>query len=236
MSCLPSATNPSEPSSTPRWRHLSSYAVAALALTALLAGCGRLNEKPPQVVDLSGTWQLSRSLSDDPSTLLKPPHRHRKHRDTRPEDAEGAPAGSRPDGDDGGQRSGGGREDSSFARDRTRGTGTDFAMLRNLLAQPAELSIQQLPRELRLTADGSPTRYVYGQDALDSVQGGVAERTAGWNGSVFVIRYDVRQGPEAIRSYQTDATGQRLTVTTRVSGGGGPKLEIRTIYERKSPG
>jgi hypothetical protein len=228
MPYLPLVTIPPAQGPTPQRRRLLSYAATVLALTALLAGCLRLNERPPAAVDLSGDWQLRPSLSDDPGLLLKPPHRGQRH-------DEDAPAESRTDGDEGGQRGGGGGMPGGrqFASDHSRGDGPDFAMLRNLLAQPAELSIQQLPREVRLTADGSPTRYVYGQDAVDSVQDGIAERTAGWKGQAFVIRYEVRQGPEAIRSYEKDATGQWLTVTTQVSGSGAPKLKIRTAYERK---
>jgi len=202
---------------------------AALFATLLLAGCARLNERPPQAVDLSGDWQLRKSLSDDPAALLKPRHEDRRQREDRAGDdmatagpARGSPAGTQ------------GR--SPFAGERPDRGEPDFAMLRNLLEQPAELSIRQLSREVRLTADGSPTRYVYGQEAIDSVQGGVAKRTAGWDGSAFVIKYEVRQGPYAARRYEMDATGQWLTVTTKVSGGGGPRLKIHTVYERKPAG
>jgi hypothetical protein len=204
-----------------------------------LAGCGRLNEKPPEAVDLSGDWQLRQSLSDDPVALLKQ-HLQGKRRDKdRPEDSDAATGDSKPDDDGDGQResrSGGAQGAGQFAAGRPDRGGPDFAMLRNLLAQPAELSIRQLPKAVLLTADGSPTRYVYGQDAIDSVQDGVAERTAGWDGDAFVIKYDVRQGPDATRSYRKDPGGRWLTVTTRVSGGGAPKLEIRSVYERKASG
>jgi hypothetical protein len=185
--------------------------VTGFALGLLLVGCGRLNEKPPQAVDLSGDWQLRQSLSDDAGALLEPPRRAQQQASTPPEKVEDPP------------------------QDRSYG-GPDVALLRNLLTQPAELSITQLPRELRLTADGSPTRYVYGQEAIDSVQGGVAERHAGWEDRVFVIKYAIRKGPRAIRRYEEDPTGNWLTVTTRVSGGGGPKLEINTVYARKPGG
>jgi hypothetical protein len=201
------------PGSAPgsRSRPLRWPLAAGFALGLLLVGCGRLNEKPPQAVDLSGDWQLRQSLSDDAGALLEPPRHRQRQTGTAPERDEG-PLQDRRDG------------------------GPDVALLRNLLAQPAELSITQLPRELRLTADGSPTRYVYGQEAIDSVQGGVAERHAGWEERTFVIKYEVRKGPHAIRRYEKDPTGHWLTVTTRVSGGGGPKLEINTVYERKPGG
>jgi len=226
-----SATNFAPPPALDRRRRrLHRLAAAGCALGLLLAGCARLNEKPPQAVDLSGDWQLRQSLSDDPAKLLNPRHHDTRHGQERSQDDEAVIAEPRPDRDDDG------RQDSRQAEGRPDRGGPEFAMLKNLLAQPAELSIKQLPREIFLTADGSPTRYVYGQDAIDSVQGGVAERTAGWNGDAFVIQYDVRQGPVALRSYRKDATSQWLTVTTRVHGGGGPKLAIHTVYERKAPG
>jgi len=237
---MPLAVAPPVP--TGRAAHARSHkwltgAVCAAAL--LLAGCARLNEKPPQAVDLSGHWQLRQSLSDDPATLLKPRHHDGRHGEDRSHDDEAVTAESRPDGDEGAQREprdDDGMQGSRQTAGRSDRGGPELAMLRNLLAQPTTLSIQQLPGEISLTADGSPTRYVYGQDAIDSVQGGVAERTAGWSGDAFVIQYAVRQGPVALRSYRKDATGQWLTVTTRVHGGGAPKLEIHTVYERQAPG
>jgi hypothetical protein len=226
------------PTKSPPGPALLHVASAGLAAALLLSGCLRLDEKPPQAVDLSGDWQLRQSLSDDPVALLKQ-QRHGKRRDEdRAQDSDATTADSKPDDDGDGQREsrgGGAQGAGQFAADRPDRGGPDFAMLGNLLAQPAELSIRQLPKAVLLTADGSPTRYVYGQAAIDSVQDGVAERTAGWDGDAFVIKYDVREGPDAIRSYRKDPGGQWLTVTTRVSGGGAPKLEIRSVYERKAP-
>jgi hypothetical protein len=231
--------NQAGPTASRPERRLSHLLAAGCALGLLLTGCGRLNEKPPQAVDLSGDWQLRRSLSDDPVALLKRHRRGKRRDEDRPGDVEATSGDSKPDDDGEGQREsrGAGAQDAGqFAAGRPDRDGPDFAMLRNLLAQPVDLSIRQSPKAVILTADGSPTRYVYGQDAIDSVQDGVAERTAGWDGDAFVIKYDVRQGPDAIRSYRKDPDGQWLTVTTRVRGGGAPKLEIRSVYERKAPG
>jgi hypothetical protein len=234
MHSLQVTTDPAALHMARRWQGLLPQALTVLALATLLAGCLSLNEKPPRAVDLSGDWELRQSLSDDPTALLRPLHHRRRHGEDRA-GSDGTSAGPPPDGGGGGTRPesrGGMQGMGQFAGGRG---GPDFAMLEDLLAQPAALSIRQLPTELRLTADGSPTRYVFGQDALDSVQGGIAQRNAGWNGEAFVIRYAVRQGPEALRSYQKDPTGQWLTVTTKISGGGTPKLQLRTVYERKTP-
>jgi len=69
---------------------------------------------------------------------------------------------------------------------------------------------------------------------MASVKGGAAERSSGWKGQAFVVKYDVSEGPKAARSYELNDGGKQLVVTTQVQGEGSPSMKFRTVYERAS--
>lgn len=100
------------------------------------------------------------------------------------------------------------------------------------MIQPAKLSIQQGDEKLKLVADGVPTDFEYGEKVVASVQGGAADRSSGWDGQSFVVKYDVKDGPKATRSYELNDGGKQLLVTTEVSGGPGGTMKLHTVYER----
>ena len=100
------------------------------------------------------------------------------------------------------------------------------------MIQPARLAIQQGDEKLKLVADGVPTDFEYGEKVVASVQSGAADRSSGWKGDAFVVKYDVKDGPRATRSYELNDGGKQLIVTTEVSGGRGGSMKLRTVYER----
>ena len=100
------------------------------------------------------------------------------------------------------------------------------------MLQPAKLSIQQSTSTLKLIADGVPTDYEYGEKVVASVQSGTADRSSGWKGQAFVVKYDVKDGPKATRSYELNDGGKQLVVTTEVSGGRGGSMKLHTVYQR----
>lgn len=100
--------------------------------------------------------------------------------------------------------------------------------------QPSRLVIEQGPKELRLVADGSPTRFIYGERFGTSSMRGVSERRSGWEGSSFVTYEEVREGPDVTCTYQL--SGNQLVVITEVDGGGIPDLNFRSVYERVAAG
>ena len=102
------------------------------------------------------------------------------------------------------------------------------------LARPDKLTIKQEASELHLVADGVPTDYTYGDKVMASVQNGAAERTSGWKGKDFVVQYDVKDGPKVSRSYELSDDGQKLTMTTAVSGEDNPDIKFRSVYERQA--
>lgn len=102
------------------------------------------------------------------------------------------------------------------------------------MARPDKLTIKQGTSEMHLVADGVPTDYTYGDKVMASVQNGAAERTSGWKGKDFVVKYDVKDGPKASRSYELSPDGQKLTMTTEVTGGRNPDIKFHSVYERQA--
>ena len=204
--------------------------ISALLLLAL-AGCSSLATHPPRATDLSGDWHLNESLSDDPQALMRA-HRQElgyghggHHRGGMPGmggmGGMGMPSGAYGGGGYGGGHGGG-------------GTGPRHGSNNEFVARPDKLSIRQEASELHLVADGVPTDFTYGDTVMASVQNGAAERTSGWKGKDFVVKYDVKDGPKASRSYELSPDGQKLTVTTAVSGGRSPDIKFRSVYERQA--
>lgn len=196
-----------------------------LLLLGLLTGCSTLGSHPPRHLDLSGQWQLNESLSDDPAAVM---HQHgsggggggMRHRGG----GMGSPGGMGGYGHHGGGGSGGGWSGGGSRR----GPNSD------LLMRPEKLSIQQGASTLKLIADGIPTDFEYGEKVMASVQGGAAERTSGWKGQDFVVKYKVTDGgPTATRSYELNDGGSQLLVTTEVSGGRGGTRKLHTVYQRE---
>jgi len=102
-----------------------------------------------------------------------------------------------------------------------------------VMVAPAKLPIQQHDSNLKLIADGVPTDFEYGEKVVASVQGGAADRSSGWKGQAFVVKYDVKDGPRATRSYELNDGGTQLVVTTEVSGGRGGTMKLRAVYLRE---
>jgi hypothetical protein len=204
-------------------RH-ASLALLPLLLIAL-GGCSSLATHPPRATDLSGDWQLNPSLSDDPQALMRA-HRQEQARGHGGGHHHGGMPGmggmGMPHLDGPGSRQGG-----YGGMGPHRGSNNEF------LARADKLSIRQDSSELHLVADGVPTDFAYGDKVMASVQSGAAERTAGWKGKDFVVRYDVKDGPKASRSYELSADGKRLTMTTEVSGARYPDIKFRSVYERE---
>jgi hypothetical protein len=141
----------------------------------------------------------------------------------------GMPGGSGGSGGGGGY---GGHQGGGHGGGGGSGTGPRHGSNNEFLARADKLSIKQDVHELHLNADGVPTDYTYGDTVMASVQNGAAERTSGWKGKDFVVKYEVKDGPKASRSYELSPDGQRLTVTTEVSGGRNPDIKFRSVYER----
>jgi hypothetical protein len=86
---------------------------------------------------------------------------------------------------------------------------------------------------LKLISDGVPTDFEYGEKVVASVQGGAAERSSGWKGQDFVVKFKVTDGPSATRNYELGDGGRQLIVHTEVTGSRGGTRKLRTVYERE---
>jgi hypothetical protein len=198
--------------------------MCVMAFAVTLSGCASLGSHPPRATNLSGEWQLNESLSDDPMAVMREHmpkgggmHRHGGMRGMGLTEPGGSQATHTPGHRGGWQGNGGG----------PRRANNEF------LARPAKLVIQQGDRDLELIADGVPTDYEYGEKVVASVQGGAADRTNGWKGKTFVVKYDVKDGPKAARSYELNDGGRQLVVTTEVTGGRGGTMKLRAVYQRE---
>jgi hypothetical protein len=224
---------------------LHSYAFAgpvmkkiSALLLLVLAGCSSLATHPPRATDLSGDWQLNESLSDDPQALMRAHRREQgyghggRHRGGMPGMGGMGMPNLDPPGSSGGS-SGGGYGGHQGGGHGGGGMGPRHNSNNEFLIRPDKLTIKQETSELHLVADGVPTDYTYGDKVMASVQNGAAERTSGWKGKDFVVKYDVEDGPKASRSYELSDDGKRLTMTTEVSGGRSPDIKFRSVYERQ---
>ncbi len=196
---------------------LCVLAIAGMAL----GGCANLGSHPPRATNFSGQWQLNESLSDDPAAVTQ------EHRPHGGGGGGGGGSGMRHHGGMGGM--GGGMSGGW----QGRGHGQHHNPNNEFLARPAKLVIQQGDRDLKLIADGVPTDYEYGEKVVASVPGGAADRTNGWKGNAFEVKYDVKDGPKAARSYELNDGGQQLVVTTEVTGGRGGTMKLRAVYQRE---
>jgi hypothetical protein len=204
---------------------LATLTVAALFAISL-SGCGTLSSKPPAKVQLSGQWQLNESLSEDPAQQSR----------------QGSPGGGgmgrrgggggRMHGGGGGYGGGRGTYGGAGAGGGGGRSGPPGGASSELFGRAKELSIDQGVKELKLSADGADTLFVYGEKVTSSLGRGTADRTSGWKDSAFVVEYDSKQGQKMTRRYEILDDPDQLVVTTKLSGR--RDMEFETVYDRKT--
>ncbi|MFC4311448.1 hypothetical protein ACFPN2_20275 [Steroidobacter flavus] len=215
---------------TARDRRRAAFELAVITML-FVAGCAGLRTKPPANVDFSGEWRLNSELSEDPSAMERGAGHGQRGGGMGPGGrgpgggGMGGMGGRGPGGAGGGFGGHGGRGSGGMA-------GGPGAM-REFLDQPEKLSITQAAAELNLVTDGVPTKLVYGEKVTESARRGVVEREAGWKGNDFVVKRSIKDGPSATRNYSLTDEGRQLVVSTKISGGRGPKREFVSIYERQ---
>lgn len=119
-------------------------------------------------------------------------------------------------------------------RTRTRG-GNRFG---HWLDAPDHMTIQQSGGKLTLQSKSSngavnTDEFVSGHATDIAVGQNTADRDVGWRGSVFVVDTKVKSGPTMEQEYAIDDDG-RLIVSTLISGGRMPKVDIKRVYDRVS--
>jgi hypothetical protein len=226
-----------------RAREIALAAVASVAL----AGCGsvgRFDPNPDHIVDLSGSWTLDRTLSDDPKPIMeklrpKPvPHRW----DTPPDDGLGDDSGP-PQGQGGGQQGGGqrgsrrggsqGQPQMAYRNNNDAYThSTVMRMLQADLARAESLTIRQAPDRFTLDYGSAVRNFTPGAVSVVSAAWGVADQSSGWKGREFVIQVKPQMGVATVESFSLVDDGKHLVEELHMGGGDFPAVKLKRVYDR----
>ncbi len=106
------------------------------------------------------------------------------------------------------------------------------------LDAPDRMTIQQSGGKLTIQSKASngevkTDEFVSGHAADIAIGQNTADRDVGWRGNVFVVDTKVKSGPTMEQEYALDDDG-RLIVSTLMSGGSVPKVDIKRVYDRVS--
>ena len=218
----------------------------AVMACGLLAGCGiaRLEPSPSKSVDLSGSWILDRSASDDPTPLLDKlrPKPVKQRWDMPPDDGTGDDTGPPGGGQQGGgQRGGGGRSrrgggqsqpDLAYRNNNDAYTHTTvIKMLQADLARAGALTIRQSPERFSLDYGGTVRNFTPGAVSVVSASWGVADQSSGWKGRDFIIHVKPQMGVASVEKFSLAEDGKRLTEELSLGGGDFPSVKLKRVYD-----
>ena len=216
------------------FRRVRPALILGLSLWTIMSGVGcasrKLAELPSKTVDLTGEWQLNKAQSDDVQKLLQAQFKTMSEREDRMP-----------------------REMGPMRRPlegMTRRTGEDELSeeqrdpggILKIRKQREErfTSMVQAPERMQITVNGtrfivkheeSRDEYRAGERSVVSFGRGVADRTAGWRGSVFIVSTRGVEGGSKEERYSLDPQG-RLLLVTKLSGDRMPAVEIKRLYDR----
>jgi hypothetical protein len=225
-----------------RAREIALAAVASVAL----AGCGsvgRFDPIPDHTVDLSGSWTLDRSLSDDPKPIMeKLRPKPVNHRDMPPDDGLGDDSGP-PQGQGGGQQGGGqrgsrrggsqGQPQMAYRNNNDAYThSTVMKMLQADLARAESLTIHQAPDRFTLDYGSAVRNFTPGAVSVVSAAWGVADQSSGWKGREFIIQVKPQMGVATAESFSLADEGKHLVEELRMGGGDFPAVKLKRVYDR----
>jgi hypothetical protein len=222
----------------------------AVVASVALAGCGgvsRLDPNPAHTVDLSGSWTLDRTLSDDPKAVIeklrpKPvSHRGDAPPDDGMEDDSGPPEG-------GGRQGGGGQSGGRSRRGGSQSQGqpqvayrnnndaythsTVMKMLQADLARAESLTIRQDPDRFTLDYGSAVRTFTPGAVSVVSAAWGVADQSSGWKGREFVIHVKPQMGVASVESFSLAEDGKHLVEELHLGGGEFPAVKLKRVYDR----
>ena len=224
-----------------RFRHLAS---AAMALAAL-AGCGsvgRLDEAPSHAVDLSGSWTMNHTLSDDPKPILEKlrPKPMPRRWGAPPDGSDGDETGP-PDG--GGQQGGGPRQGGRSRQGQgpqmvyrnNNDAYTHSSVMKVLtadLARADNLTIEQAPDRFSLDYGSTIRSFTPGLRSVVSASWGVADQSSGWKGKDFVIQVKPQTGVASEETFSLSKDGKQLIEQLSLGGGEFPSVKLKRVYDR----
>lgn len=228
--------------------------LALLVGIASTAGAG-LSSAPPKDVSLAGIWQINAKLSDDAQQVIGRRGVKRSSQSTAtvghgratihvPDAGEilGGMGGMDPRNTDPDDSRGGGYGQSHFPREddpRTVDPSHEEKM-RVFVDQlkekaPDTVEIDQRPDAFTVQSAESSSTCKPGESAQVMLPGSVlADRKCGWSGGGFVIEVKAKTGATRTDRYTLSRGGDRLTVTSTLSGSPGiwSGLEIKHVYDR----
>jgi len=216
--------------------------------TGMLAGCGvaRLDEAPSKSVDMSGSWLLDRSASDDPQPLLdklrpKPVNNRgwgqpQDDGTGLPPDDTGPPSGGGQQGGGGRSRRGGGGQGQPQLAYRNNNDafthGNVIKMLQADLARAGAITIRQAPDQFSIDYGSGVRSFTPGSISVVSASWGVADQSSGWKGKDFVIQVKPQTGVASYERYSLSEDGQRLSEELQLGGGEYPSVKLKRVYDR----
>jgi len=215
--------------------------LAAAAIVAL-AGCssvGKFGESPDHSVDLSGSWTLNRTLSDDPKPVIdKLRPKPVKHSWDMPPpddgtDDSGPPAGGGQQG--GGRSRRGGSQGPPLAYRNYNDAYTHSTVLRMLMADLARaenLTISQSPDRFSVDYGSAVRSFTPGSVSVVSAAWGVADQSSGWKGRKFVIQVKPQSGVASVETFSLSDDGKHLLEDLRLGGGEFPGVTLKRVYDR----
>jgi hypothetical protein len=218
--------------------------------TGMLGGCGiaRLDETPSKTVDMSGSWLLNGSASDDPKPLLEKlrpkPVNNRgwgQQQDDGtglPPDDTGPPSGGGQQGGGGRSRRGGGGQGQPQLAYRNNNDafthGNVIKMLQADLARAGAITIRQAPDQFTIDYGSGVRSFTPGSVSVVSASWGVADQSSGWKGKDFVIQVKPQTGVASYERYSLSEDGQRLSEELQLGGGEYPSIKLKRVYDRTS--
>ncbi len=220
----------------------------AVVACGMLAGCGiaRLESSPSKLVDLSGSWLLDRSASDDPKPLLDKlrPKPVKPRWDMPPDDGTGDDSGPPGGGQQGGgQRGGGGRSrrgggggqsqpDLAYRNNNDAYTHTTvIKMLQADLARAGTLTIRQSPEQFSLDYGSTVRNFTPGAVSVVSASWGVADQSSGWKGKEFIIHVKPQTGVASVETFTLAEDGKHLIEELSLGGGDFPTVKLKRVYD-----
>jgi len=201
-----------------------SGALVASAVVVFGPARGHPDEKP--VVDLSGRWTFNKELSDDAREKMRQGMEGRGG-------PGGGPKGPGPGmggagGGRGGPPGGGqmglppGSSDSEEAEEGMRA-----------IFEPAEeLTISETEGEIVIQETYGRTRTLHPNGKPYKTDNGLAELKTRWKGGKLVVEKKNAQGERLVETWELVADRGHILVDLRISGGFGPPLSLKRVYDR----
>jgi hypothetical protein len=220
------------------------FVFASLAAGAL-AGCGiaHLDESPSKPVDMSGSWVLNPTASDDPKPLLdklRPKPVSNRGWGLQSDDGTGDDIGPPGGGQQGGPQGGGGRRRGqqqqpqlAYRNNNDAFThGSVIKLLQADLARAGAVTIKQSPDRFTLDYGSGIRSFTPGSVSVVSAAWGVADQSSGWKGKDFVIQVKPQTGVASYERYMLSPDGRQLSEELQLGGGEYPSVKLKRVYNR----